>query len=91
MTYKSFIRGMRSEGTKPLTREVLVKGYVFNRQFQTRYEIFRANIDTSVENTMVISESIRFSLSPTDVLYFIADTNNTVATVRFGLREYKRT
>ena len=74
------------------TPKVLVKGYVFNRQFETRYEIFRATIDTAVENTLSIADPIGFSLSPTDVLYFVADTdtNNTIVKVRFSIREYKR-
>jgi len=78
-----------SGGSSP---KVLVKGYVFNRQFETRYEIFRITVDTAVENTVSITDPIGFNLSPTDVLYFVADTdtNNTVVTMRFSLREYKR-
>jgi len=71
---------------------VLIKAKVFNRQFETTYEVFRILIDTGVENTVSIIEPIGFALSPTDVLYFVADTdtNSTIATVRFSLREYKR-
>jgi len=74
------------------TPKVLVKGYVFNRQFETRYEVFRATVDTAVENTLAIADPVGFSLSPTDVLYFAADTdtNNTIVKVRFSVREYKR-
>ena len=72
--------------------KVTVKAYVFNRQFQIKFEVFRSTIDTSVENTVFIDEPIGFKLSPTDVLYLVADTdtNNTVVTARFSLLEYKR-
>ena len=71
---------------------VTVKGWVFNRQFETRFEIFRTTIDTSSDSTVTISEPVGFLLSPTDVLYFTADTdtNSTVINVRFSLLEYKR-
>jgi len=72
---------------------VTIKGYVFNREFETRYEVFRATIDTGVENTMEIVPPISFKLSPTDILYFVGDTdtNNTIISMRFSLFEYKRT
>jgi len=72
---------------------VTIKGYVFNREFETRYEVFRATIDTGVENTMEIVPPISFKLSPTDVLYFVGDTdtNSTIISMRFSLFEYKRT
>jgi len=72
---------------------VTIKGYVFNREFEIRYEVFRATIDTGVENTMEIVPPISFKLSPTDVLYFVGDTdtNNTIISMRFSLFEYKRT
>lgn len=70
---------------------VTVKAYVFNRTVATRFEVFRINIDTGAENTIGITEPIGFKLSPTDVMYFVADTdtNATVVTVRFSLFEYK--
>jgi len=76
-------------GTSPV---VTIKGYVFNRNIKTRFEIFRYIIDTSVENHLELNEPIGFNLSPTDVLYFVADTNtnNTVASIRFSLNEYQR-
>ena len=75
------------------TPKVKIKAYVFNRAVQTRFEVFRVNVDTSAENTVDISEPVGFKLSPSDVLYFIADTdtNNTEVTLRFSLFEYKRT
>ena len=71
---------------------VTIKGYVFNRQFGIRFEVFRTTIDTGSENTITISEPIGFKLSPTDVLYFVGDTdtNSTIANMRMSLLEYKR-
>lgn len=78
-----------SGGAAPV---VLIKGYVFNRTAETRYEIFRELIDTSVENTVSINEPVGFGLSPGDVLYFVADTDrdSTEVTLRFSLIEYQR-
>lgn len=71
--------------------KVTVKGYVFNRTVATKFEVFRHTIDSSVENTVVLNEPVGFRLSPADVLYFVADTdqNSTVITLRFSLLEYK--
>lgn len=71
---------------------VTIKGYVFNRNITTRFEIFRETIDTGVENFIDIVEPIGFNLSPTDVLYWVADTdtNGTVVNLRFSLNEYQR-
>jgi len=70
---------------------ILIKGYVFNRNVATRYEIFRVTIDTSTESHVNLYEDVGFRLTPTDVLYFVADTdtNNSAINVRFSLREYK--
>jgi len=71
---------------------VTIKGYVFNRQFEIYFEIFRIIIDTNSENTVTIEDPVGFALSPTDVLYFVADTdtNNATVNLRFSLVEYKR-
>jgi len=71
---------------------VSIKGYVYNRLINTRFEVFRTVIDTGVENTVIVEPPIGFKLSPADVLYFTADTdtNATVAAIRFSLLEYKR-
>ena len=70
---------------------ITIKGYVFNRNVATRYEIFRYIIDTGVENTISIEDPVGFRLTPTDVLYFVADTdtNNATVDMRFSLVEYK--
>lgn len=72
--------------------KVVIKGIVWNRAVATRFEVFRTSIDTSVELTAYFEEPIGFNLSPTDVLYFVADTDTNSATinVRFSLNEYQR-
>ena len=74
---------------------VNLTGYVFNRQFLTRYEIFRTNIDTAVELHTSIEDPIGFNLSPTDILYFEASTTATGGStvdinMRFSLNQYAR-
>lgn len=75
-------------GSSPV---VTVKGYVFNRAVSTRFEVFRQTIDSASENTIVIEDPIGFKLNPTDVLYFVGDTNqnDTLITMRFSLNEYQ--
>jgi len=73
--------------------KVTVKGYVYNRSpAATTYEIFRALIDTQTETFLVIDEPIGLDLGPTDVLYFVADTdtNATLINMRFSLNTYQR-
>ena len=74
------------------TPKVLIKGYVYNRNLAVRYLVFRAEIDTNVQNTLEITDPIGFNLSASDILYFIADTdtNNTNVDLRFSLNEYQR-
>lgn len=74
------------------TPRVVIKGYVYNRDIQSRFEVFRATIDTGAENTISFEEPVGFKLSPGDILYFVADTdtNGTVVNLRFSLNEYKR-
>lgn len=73
--------------------KVTIKGWAFNRAVATKYLVFSADIDTSVENTNFIDEPVGFNLSPTDVLYFTANTdaNSTNVKLRFSLNEYQRT
>jgi hypothetical protein len=71
---------------------ITIKGYVYNRQFGSQFEIYRQTIDTDSENTISLNEPIGFRLSPQDVLFFVADTdtNNAIVNLRFSLNEYKR-
>ena len=84
-----FINTNKQSGGSP---KVTIKGYVFNVNVTTRYEVFRYTIDTAVENSMTISEPVGFNLSPSDVLYFVADTDrdSTILSMRFSLVMYAR-
>jgi len=83
-----WINTNKLSGSNP---KITVKGYAFNRIIETRYEVFRVTIDTSVENTVPIVDPVGFRLSPSDVLYFVADTdtNNTLVNLRVSLLEYR--
>jgi len=72
------------------TATILIKGYVYNRQFNTRYEVFRTTIDTAVTLNYTIIDPIGFVLNSTDVLYFVADSSadNVDVNVRFSLNQY---
>lgn len=71
---------------------IVIKGYVFNRTYETRFEVFRCTIDTNTDSFVSLSEPNGFALSPRDVLYFVADTdtNNSIVNLRFSLMEYRR-
>jgi len=85
-----FFNVNKLSGSNP---KVTVKGYVYNRSVATRFEIFRHIIDTQSENTVTVTDPIGFNLNATDVLYFVADTdqNNTIISLRFSLNEYQNT
>ena len=85
-----FFNVNKLSGSNP---KVVVKAYVYNRNVATRYEVFRHTVDTQSENTVQITEPVGFRLSPSDVLYWVADTdqNNTIMSLRFSLFEYKIT
>jgi len=70
---------------------VTVKGMVYNRGIDAKFEIFRITIDSSVENTIKIIEPIGFNLSSTDVLWFTAETtaDNATVNMRFSLNHYR--
>lgn len=74
-------------------RTVEIKGYVYNRSFSTRYEIFRTNIDTKVQLDKEYKDPIGFNLSPSDVLYFVADAdgNDVSVDLRFSMNQYQQT
>lgn len=71
--------------------KVLIRGRVYNRNVDTYYEVFSAIVDESVETTIQITDPIAFNLSPTDVLFFEAntDTNNADINLRFSLNVYE--
>lgn len=65
---------------------VEVVGYSWSRVTNTRYEIFREGIDTSVENTIDVRPTQPFILGGREVLWFEAstDTNNTQVSGRYS-------
>jgi hypothetical protein len=77
-----------SGGTSP---RITVKGYVTSLVSRAVYEVFRADIDTSVENTVEMSPKQPFVVAEKSLLEFRAttDTNNTVVNCRFSLIEHK--
>lgn len=76
-------------------KTVEVKGYVFNRQFETRYEVYRGSIDTSVNLEKDVPDPIKFQLNATDILYFTVNSSGGSGTIdadcRFSLNEYQLT
>lgn len=72
-----------SGGTAP---RVTVKGWVYAALTGARYEVFRANIDTAVENTVQVTPKTPFPVGENQVLWFEADTtaNGTTVSVRFS-------
>ena len=82
--------GKGSGGGNP---KVIIKAFVYNRTVtDSIYEIFTTLVNTATEQTVVIYEPIGFLLSPSDVIWFTADTdtNNAEVTVRFSFNEYQR-
>jgi len=75
------------------TPTVLIKGWVYNRSIDSKFLVFREDIDTSVSLGIQIIDPIGFGLSATDVLFFTADSdaNNVDVDVRFSLNEYQNT
>ncbi|MDB4725966.1 hypothetical protein OAF54_00925 [bacterium] len=93
--YDAVAKFLYIHAIKPLgggNPKVAIKGYVFNRQFETQYEIFRSTINTAQSQDIMITDPIGFNLSPTDVLFFVADTdtNSTDIQMRFSLNSYQR-
>lgn len=63
------------------------------RVVDTEYTVFKSIINTVTEQTVSFEEPVGFNLSPTDVFYFVADTDTNGASInlRFSLVEYERT
>lgn len=84
-----FLNANKLSGSNP---KVVFKGYVYNRGVDTSFEVFRHTMDTQSENSLTIKDPCNFRLSPRDVLYFAADTdqNNTIASCRFSINVYRQ-
>jgi len=71
--------------------KVVLKGYVYNRNIDSYFEVYRDELDTQDNTTQTIEDPIGFALSAGDVLFFVADTdtNNTNVQLRFSLNDYQ--
>lgn len=85
-----FINVNKLSGSSP---KATIKGYIYNRNVATQYEVFSHTIDTGTDTTVTLTDPIGFALSSTDVLYFVidTDTNDTIVNIRFSLNEYQKT
>lgn len=72
--------------------DVLFKGWIFNREFSTKYEIFRITVDTGVEQSFLLIDPVGFKFSPSDVFYMTADTSadSVDVSARLSLHTYSR-
>ena len=70
-------------GQQPL---VNIYGYAWDRANSVRYRIFDTDIDTSIENTVVLNMKQPYRIPENHVVYFTAvtDENNTKVNLRFG-------
>ena len=68
------------------TPTVTIRGWSYSRVTETNYEIFRMDIDTSVENFVELRPSQPFPIGGREVLYFTAESslNNTIVSLRFS-------
>lgn len=68
------------------TPTVTIRGWSYSRVTETDYEIFRIDVDTSIENTIELRPSQPFPIGGREVLYFTAETslNNTIVSLRFS-------
>lgn len=74
---------IETQGGSP---RVTIKGLVYSDVNGGVQEIFRAVIDTGVENSVNYDFPENITISEQSILYFTAETNtnNTVVTGRFG-------
>jgi len=74
------------------SKNVIIKGYSFSRLVNSRYEIYRDNIDTAVGLDRVIIDPVKFRASARDVIYFTATASGGGAAAsvvcRFSLNLY---
>lgn len=82
-----FLAANKLSGSNP---KLTFKGWVYNRTVDCKFLIFRYVMDTQSETHIDIHDPCNFRLSPRDVIYFTADTdqNNTVCDCRFSLNVY---
>ena len=83
-----YIHANKLSGSNP---KVEFKGISYSRVTKTNYEIFRHTLDTSVENSLVLTDPVNFPLGAGDVLFVTMDTNTNDAesSCRFSLNLYR--
>jgi hypothetical protein len=79
---------LKLSGSSP---KVTVKAWVFSAVTNAKYEVFRLNIDTAVENTLQFMPPIPFVVGEKSAFWLEATTNadNTALSARFSLVEVK--
>lgn len=72
-----------SGGSAP---RVTIKAYSWSRVTSTRYEVFRLDVDTSIENSIALTPKSPFPIGGREVLYWTAstNTNDTIVNLRFS-------
>lgn len=77
-----------SGGASPV---VTIKGWVYSAVSNSKYEVFRQIIDTTVENSVALNPSQPFVVGEKSAFWLNAttNTNSTVASARFSLLEVK--
>jgi len=75
-------------GTNP---RVTVRAYSYSRVTNIKYQVFRHDIDTSIESTFELKPSQPFIIGGREIFYLTAetDTNNTIVNVRYSGIEIK--
>lgn len=63
--------------------------WIYNRLVDTRYRVVDVSVDSSVENTIMLTS--KFNISGRDVVYWTidTDTNNTLCYVDYTIRYYR--
>lgn len=77
-----------SGGSSP---RVVFRLFVYNRGTETTYDLFRYEMDTSVENSLVLYDPVGFGFSARDAVYLTANTNtnNTDVSARLSIVNYE--
>jgi len=73
-------------------KTIALRGYAYNRNSNSRFEVFRGSIDTAIQLELTITNPIKFRFNASDVLYFTATTSGGGAAASinccFSLNEY---
>jgi len=77
---------LKPSGSNPV---VTFRVYSYSRVTETRYQIKKVRVDTSIENNININNLIPISLSEKEVFFITVETdaNNTVTSCRLGFQD----